>query len=135
MRTIVKRLKPDEELFSSIEEICRQENIEAGVVLSLVGSLKRTQLRFANRQESVHVNGPFEIVSATGTVAKSGSHLHISVSDGTGTVYGGHLVPGSLVYTTVEVVLMDLSATTKFERMHCQLSGFEELAVIELNGD
>lgn len=131
MRTTVKRLKPDEELFAAIEEMCHDENIEAGVVLALVGSLKRAQLRFADRHESVHLNGPFEIVSATGTVAKSGCHLHISVSDKNGTVYGGHLVPGSLVYTTVEVVLADLSKTAIFERAHCELSGFNELVVTQ----
>ncbi len=129
MQTIVKRLKPDQEIFSEIESLCLSENIEAGVILSLVGSVKRAALRFANQENASEIAGPHEIVSVTGTVSKTGCHIHMSISNGDGTTIGGHLLPGAIVYTTVELVILDMSETHSFSRSLCQLSGFEELTV------
>ena len=129
MLHIVKRLKPDQEIFQSIEAICISNHIEAGVILSMVGSVKKAQLRFANQEQPAAIDGPHEIVSATGTVAKSGCHIHIALSDSTGTTTGGHLVPGAIVYTTVELVILDISDHCKFSRQLCELSGFEELVI------
>lgn len=131
MQTIVKRLKPNQEIFTEIESLCQRENIYAGVILSLVGSVKKAALRFANQENASIIDGPHEIVSVTGTVSKTGSHIHISISDGTGTTIGGHLMPGALVYTTVELVILDMSESCSFARTHCEMSGFEELVVIE----
>ena len=74
------------------------------------------------------LSGPFEIISCTGVVALSGSHIHIGIADGAGQCLGGHLLPGSIVYTTVELVVQNLSQEWCFERKHCPLSGYEELA-------
>lgn len=38
-----------------------------------------------------YFDGPYEIVSLVGTIAVNGPHIHISLSDGTGTTIGGHL--------------------------------------------
>lgn len=129
MRTLCQRLRPQEELFSSIEKLLQDNNVKAGVLLSLVGSVTEASLRFAADDKSTIVSGPLEIVSATGVVAKSGCHIHISVSDGTGKTTGGHLMPGSRVYTTVELVILDLSSDCEFSREPCALSGFDELVI------
>jgi hypothetical protein len=70
-----------------------------------VGSLTQYNLRFANQPEGSKGNGHFEIVSLTGTVSMNGSHLHMSVSDGTGKTTGGHLLDENTVYTTAEIVI------------------------------
>lgn len=129
MRTLCQRLKPQEELFSSIEKLLQVKQVKAGVLLSLVGSLEQVSLRFAASEEATIVNGPLEIVSVTGTVAQSGCHIHISVSDKSGKTTGGHLMPGSLVYTTVELVVLDLSSDHEFGREPCPLSGYDELVI------
>jgi hypothetical protein len=49
--------------------------------------------------------GKHEIVSLVGTLALDGDHLHIAVSDSTGRTIGGHLMEGSLVYTTAEIAV------------------------------
>jgi predicted DNA-binding protein with PD1-like motif len=131
LQTIVKRLKPNQEIFAEIESLCETENIEAGVILSLVGSVKRAALRFANQENASEIDGPHEIVSVTGTVSKTGSHIHLSISDSEGTTIGGHLLPGAIVYTTIELVILDLSESHSFTRSHCELSGFEELVDVE----
>jgi len=76
------RLQSGQDLFDAIEAFVKEKHIEAGCVLSSVGSLTQAVLRFANRDFHSEYNGYFEIVSMTGTVSIYGLHLHISISDG-----------------------------------------------------
>jgi predicted DNA-binding protein with PD1-like motif len=50
--------------------------------------------------------GKFEIVSLTGTLSVGCHHLHVAIADSTGAVFGGHLLPGCVVRTTAEIVLV-----------------------------
>jgi predicted DNA-binding protein with PD1-like motif len=127
----VKRLKPGEDLLGGIEELVHGLRIRAGVLLSIVGSLTDAEIRFANQNETTKLKGPFEIVSGTGTVCDSGSHIHIAVSDSKGATVGGHLVYGCKVYTTAEIVVMNFSDQWIFERRQCELSGYKELYPIK----
>ena len=105
-----------------------EKNIEAGCVLSAVGSLTHATLRLANREYHSEYEGHFEIVSMTGTVSIHGSHLHISISDGNGKTIGGHLVPGCKIYTTAEMVL-GIFDDVVYKREYAEDSGYEELIV------
>lgn len=129
MKALVERLKPGQELFQAIEAIIGRHHIEAGTIVSLVGSVREAALRFSDKPEATMIAGPLEIVSATGTVAESGCHIHLAVADKEGTTYGGHLMHGSTVYTTVELIILDLSASHTFSREYCSLSGYDELSV------
>ena len=99
------RLLPGQDLRQQIEAYVRYHAIEAGWIATCVGSLTQAHLRFANQEEGTLVSGHFEIVSLTGTVSVHGVHLHVCISDSSGKTIGGHLLEGSLVYTTAEVVL------------------------------
>lgn len=123
------RLKPGDDLFGSIEAFVQERKIEAGCVLSGVGSLRRAALRLANRDFHSQYEGYFEIVSITGTVSVHGSHLHISISDGEGRTIGGHLVPGCRIYTTAEVVLAAFPDVIYKRELLENDSGYEELVV------
>ncbi|HRJ76050.1 MAG TPA: DNA-binding protein, partial [Anaerolineales bacterium] len=101
------RLKPQQDFFDSIEEYVKQNNIQAGVILSAVGSFTHATLRLANKNTYDDYDGHFEIVSITGTVSIHGSHLHISISDREGKTIGGHVVSGCKIYTTAEVVIAE----------------------------
>ena len=105
LKTYTFRLKPGQDLFDSIDSFVAEHNIEAGCVLSAVGSLTHAVLRLANHPQPNEYDGYFEIVSMTGTVSINGSHLHISISDGDGVTIGRHLVSGSKIFTTAEIVL------------------------------
>ena len=94
MKTYTFRLKPTDDLFDSIESFVAEKRIEAGCVLSSVGSLTHATLRLANRSYYNEYEGHFEIVSMTGTVSIHGSHIHVAISDGDGVTTGGHLVSG-----------------------------------------
>ena len=122
------RLKPGQDLFDEIETFVHEKHIEAGCILSAVGSLTHATLRLANRDLYNEYNGHFEIVSMTGTVSVHGSHLHIAISDGDGVTTGGHLVSGCKVYTTAEMVLAVFEDVV-YKREFAVDSGYEELVV------
>lgn len=128
MRNYTFRLTPRQDLYHSIEMFVQEHKIEAGCVLSGVGSLTQVTLRFANQEINNENIGHFEIVSITGTISVHGSHLHISVSDDHGRTFGGHLVPGCLIYTTAEIVLLEFEDVV-YKRELSQDSGYDELVV------
>ena len=128
MRAYTFRLKPGQDLFEQIETVVAEKNIEAGCVLSAVGSLIHATLRLANREHFSEYEGHFEIVSMTGTISTHGSHLHISISDGDGKTVGGHLVPGCKIYTTAEMVL-GIFDDVVYKREFAEDSGYDELVV------
>jgi predicted DNA-binding protein with PD1-like motif len=129
MKTYSFRLRPEQDLFDSIESFVADQKIEAGCVLSAVGSLTHATLRLANHEYYNEYDGQFEIVSITGTVALSGSHLHISISDGEGVTIGGHLVSGCKIYTTAEIVLAGFDDVVYARELLENDSGYEELVV------
>jgi len=128
MENYTFRLPSGQDLFDSIESFVKEKHIEAGCVLSSVGSLTQAVIRLANRSYHTEYNGYFEIVSMTGTVSIHGSHLHISISDGDGKTIGGHLVSGCKIYTTAEIVLA-IFPEIVYKREFAEDSGYEELAV------
>lgn len=122
------RLKPNEDLKEGIISFAKKQNIKAGAIVTCVGSLKQFHLRFANQEKGTKQIGHFEIVSMTGTFSDSSSHLHISVSDSTGQTIGGHLLEGNLIYTTAEIVVIDLS-DFEFTRETDSTFGYKELFI------
>ena len=122
------RLKPGQDLRKDIEAFVQKENILAGWIITCVGSLTQTNLRFANQPGGSGSNGHFEIVSLTGTISTSGSHLHMSVSDSLGRTIGGHLLDGNIVYTTAEIVIGE-SKSLVFSREKDGTTAWEELQV------
>jgi len=129
MNNYTFRLKPNDDMFDSIESFVREKNIEAGCVLSGVGSLTHAVLCLANRDFHSEFDGHFEIVSITGTVSVHGSHLHIAISDGDGKTIGGHLVSGCKIYTTAEIVLAVFDEIVYKRELYENDSGYEELVV------
>lgn len=128
MENYTFRLKSAQDLFDSIESFAREKHIEAGYVLSGIGSLTHFTVRLADREMPTAFAGHFEIVSLSGTVSVHGSHLHISASDSDGKTIGGHLVSGSKIYTTAEIVLMAFPDVV-YQREFAEDSGYDELVV------
>lgn len=130
MRNYTFRLKSGQDLFDSIALYAEERHIQAGCVLSGVGSLTHAAIRFANQETITEIKNHFEIVSLTGTVSVHGSHLHISISDGEGRTIGGHLGSGCTIYTTAEIVIAAFEDVI-YRREFAEDSGYEELAVYD----
>ncbi|HEY4496633.1 MAG TPA: PPC domain-containing DNA-binding protein [Candidatus Paceibacterota bacterium] len=128
MRQISIRLKPLDDLKEEIVKLAEVKNIKAGILLSAVGSLSRASLRMAGGGEIKDRSADFEIVSATGTISKNGCHIHVIVSDKDGNCLGGHLNFGSIVRTTVELVIL-IFDDTEYKRLPDEETGYKELVV------
>ena len=128
MENYTFRLSAGQDLFDAIDAFVLQNQIEAGCVLSGVGSLTHAVLRLANREVHNEYVGYFEIVSITGTVSIHGSHLHVSISDENGYTIGGHLVSGCKKYTTAEIVIAAFTNEV-YKREFAEDSGYDELKV------
>jgi uncharacterized protein len=134
MQNYTFRLQSGQDLFDSIQAFVKEKHIEAGCVLSGVGSLTHATLRLANREFLSEYDGPFEIVSITGTVSIYGSHLHISISDGDGKTIGGHFESGCKIYTTAEIVIAVFNDVI-YKREFAEDSGYDELTVYDAQGE
>ena len=128
MRTFALRLGPGTDLRQALEAYAADHALQAGVVLTCVGSLTEAQLRLANQPGPTAFAGPFEIVSLVGTLSPDGVHLHLAIADTTGRTIGGHLLPGCRVYTTAEIALADLSEW-RFAREPDPQTTYDELKV------
>jgi uncharacterized protein len=128
MEVKVIRLRPEQDLKKELEKFVTENRIQAGVLLSCVGSLQMTNLRFANQPKGTAFEGKQEIVSLVGTLGLSGSHLHLSIADSTGKTIGGHLLEGCLIYTTAEIAI-GILPQLRFERELDSLSTYKELSI------
>lgn len=128
MHTLSFRLRPGQDLKEAIEQVVQKQRIEAGAMLTCVGSLTDVVLRFANQEGDTTYRGHFEIVSLVGTLSSNGSHLHLSISDSTGRTLGGHLLAGCKIYTTAEIVIGVMPGLT-YTREPDPASGYRELVV------
>jgi predicted DNA-binding protein with PD1-like motif len=128
MKIFALRLKPNQDLKDTLKNFVTSNNIEAGFILTTVGSLKQATLRFANQNDSKVLHDKFEIVSLVGTLSTHGIHLHISISDKDGKTIGGHLEKGCLIYTTAEIVI-GVSEDFIFVRTVDENTGYKELEI------
>jgi len=108
MKTHVFRLRRGSDLLKALQEYARTRRIAAGTVVSGVGCVTRARVRDASGVTVRHIAQPCEIVSLNGTVSAARCHLHIALSREDMTTLGGHLMEGTVVNTTCELVLLEL---------------------------
>jgi len=107
------RLLEDEDLAAGIKKRVDDCGVRAGV-LFVIGSLKNAVLGYYKEGEYKHIrlDSPLEMVSCMGNVSldEKGEvmvHAHIVVSDEKGDCFGGHLMAGSNVGATAELVIIE----------------------------
>ena len=128
MLTYAVRLRPGADLKPELVRITQEYKLQAGFIITCVGSLQVAALRLANQPDTTVYHGKYEIVSLVGTLCPDGPHIHISLSDGNGNMIGGHLQDGCAVYTTAEIVIGEME-NARFTREMDDESGYEELVV------
>lgn len=128
MRTLPLRLVPGDDLRTTLEDIARSRTPGAAFVLQGIGSLSVAQLRYAGADDPAELRGDLEILTLAGSLSPDGAHLHMSVSDRDGRVYGGHVAKGCIVRTTAEILVACLEEH-RFSRETDPATGFSELVV------
>ena len=130
-RTVVFRLMPDDDLFTSLQKIVKDYAIERGVILSAIGSLKDVVFVNVRSHTGIPVKtedmieieeaGPFELLSLEGNFFPSKEngepviHLHAILGTSSGAVTGGHLLKAT-VFTTAEIGLQIMKYRLKFAK-------------------
>lgn len=111
--THLLKLEAGEPLLESIIAYAAQHQITAGCV-SAIGALAVARLSFFDRQTKTYQENVFkevELVSCLGNIGIKSTtketmvHLHASVSDKKGHMYGGHLNKASIVSVTLEIMI------------------------------
>jgi predicted DNA-binding protein with PD1-like motif len=137
MRVHALRLSPGSDLKSELERFARALAIDAGFILTAVGSLSRARLRMpgvAGQPDAFRTwDEPLELVSLSGTLSPDGLHLHLALSRADGACVGGHLVAGCEVRTTAELVIGE-AERLQFRRPLDPSTGYRELEVGERAG-
>lgn len=120
------RLKRGEDLLDTIKRICKEKNIQSGVVLSGVGCISSGRVRDASGVRIREIAEHCEIVSLNGTVSAARCHVHIALSKEDLSTIGGHLCAGCIVNTTCELVIAELPGVTFDEEADAE-TGYDEL--------
>lgn len=120
--TIIVRLDSGHDLLEAIKEYAEQNKIE-GAAFFAIGGLRKARFGILKVDktgvpsepiayepvEFAEPNAVYELLSCIGNVSKLGKetivHAHISVADHHGKVHGGHLLPGSIIYPTLELMI------------------------------
>lgn len=112
-RIIFFRIKTDEDLAEAIKERAKKSDVKAGFLIA-IGSLKSATIGYYKEgtYKYIHLDGPLEIASCTGNIAVDENsetiiHAHIVVTDEKGEAFGGHLMKGSPVGATAELVMIE----------------------------
>ena len=122
-KVVAVRLKPGTDLLLGLEEACKHNGINNGVIISAIGSLNGVS--FCNPVELpekkakygygevTKLSGPIELTGASGIICHDTDgqinlHIHISLSDRYGNAHGGHLVAGTPVLLTVDAIIGEI---------------------------
>ena len=126
-RVVVIRLAPGTDLYDGMLAACERYGIRNGVVISAIGSLGR--VRFCDVEalpdkkcgygygRVLELDDTIELTGASGVICSDvggelNLHVHISMSDKTGKGYGGHLVQGTTVLMTADIVLGEIEGVS-----------------------
>ena len=108
---IVLRLDPGEEILTQLRVLAEREDIRFAAVQGL-GAVNDFTVGVFNTETKVYgsnrFQGPYEIVSLTGTIdtmdGKFYTHLHMSAGNAQGQVFGGHL-NRAVISATCEMIV------------------------------
>jgi predicted DNA-binding protein with PD1-like motif len=138
---ILFRLMPGEDLFKSLRKTAQDHEIERGVILSAIGSLKQVVFRNVKRDTALPVSpenthemeeaGPFELLSLEGNLFPSEGegepiiHLHVMLGSPSGDVIGGHLFK-AIIFSTTEIIIGKIAGSSVY-KAKSDVTGLMEL--------
>lgn len=121
-RVVAIRLTPGTDVLLGLTEACARAGINNGVILSAIGSLDSphfcdvveldTKAGYGYG-ETLHLTGPIELTNASGIIChddegNTNLHVHMTLTDRHGNAHGGHLVEGTKVLITTDVIIAEI---------------------------
>lgn len=121
-RVIAARIHPDRDLLESFEQVCIAHNVTCGVITTSIGSFRRLAMHYVDRVEpnekgytqQLVMDGPFSLIAGQGLVSPGDApgrlniHYHCCASGKDNRFYGGHVEPGTITLTTLDLVIQEM---------------------------
>ncbi len=122
-RVLTLRFKFNSDLLAGMEKMVKREKIRNAVVLSGIGSVRGYQIhQVSNRDfpsKNMFVKNPTEpadVISMNGYIIDGRIHAHMTLAT-PDKAFGGHLEPGTSVFTFVIVTLGIMNDGADFSRI------------------
>ena len=110
-RVLVLRFKFQTDLLAGLERMVKEQKIHNAVILAGIGSVRGYHVHTVSNgsfpSKNIYVKnptGPADIVSMNGYVIDGRVHAHLTLADPDKT-FGGHLEPGTTVFTFAVVTV------------------------------
>jgi uncharacterized protein len=110
-RTFMGGLDHNADLLESLTKICIINGIKLGRV-EAIGAVKKAALGYYDQDKKEYsyfvIDRHLEIINLVGNISlKEGKpfvHAHITLADKEGKSYGGHLIPGTIIFACEAIV-------------------------------
>ena len=122
-RVVILRFKYDTDLLAGIQKMVKQENIRNAVILSAAGSVRGYQVHQVSNRTFPSKNtfvknptAPADLIGMNGYVINGKIHAHMTLAN-PDHAFGGHLEPGTNVFTFAIVTLGVLDKNADLTRV------------------
>jgi len=122
-RVVILRFKYDTDLLAGIQKMVKQENIGNAVILSAAGSVRGYQVHQVSNRTFPSKNtfvknptAPADLIGMNGYVINGKIHAHMTLAN-PDHAFGGHLEPGTNVFTFAIVTLGVLDKNADLTRV------------------
>lgn len=122
-RVVILRFKYDTDLLAGFQKMVKQENIRNAVILSAAGSVRGYQVHQVSNRTFPSKNtfvknptAPADLIGMNGYVINGHIHAHMTLANPEH-AFGGHLEPGTSVFTFAIVTLGVLDKNADLSRV------------------
>lgn len=129
MKSYLLRLTPNQDIKQELINFSQANMITVGSIVSAVGSVSKMSVRVADGKTVIESIENREVFALSGTIVQNKVHAHIAAINPSMEVFGGHLMVGCLVHTTMEITILDLSDDISAQRKYDENTGYDELFV------
>jgi predicted DNA-binding protein with PD1-like motif len=128
-RKIMGRLAKGDDLLAALTNICQEMGITLGEVKA-IGAVSKARVGYyhqdSRQYEWLDLDRHLEVLALEGNISlKDGKpfvHGHVTLGDGEGRAFGGHLAEGSIVFA-LEFVIQELKADKSLNRQMDEETG------------
>jgi predicted DNA-binding protein with PD1-like motif len=121
-RVLVLRFKYQTDLLAGLEEMVRVHQVRNAVILSGIGSVTNYHVHAVSNRTfpskniyTLDTDTPADVIGMNGYVIGGRVHAHMTLAD-SDKAFGGHLEPGTNVFTFAIVTLGELSDDMEIDR-------------------
>lgn len=129
MKSYLLRLTPHQDIKQELINFSHINNITVGSIVSAVGSVSKMNVRVSDGKTVLESIEKREVFALSGTIVQHKVHVHVAAINPSMEVFGGHLMIGCIVHTTMEITLIDLSEEIRASRQYDENTGYDELLV------